>query len=433
MKYKLLFIFLLTAACITAQDGKILSVDDCVRIGTANNKNLQVSLSKLYSVQQRLKEVKTNELPALRLNGSYSRLSEVDPFVIMGQQIQPSILNNTNIRLTLSQPLFTGFRLSSNTDAAEYNALAFEKDYTRDVNLLTYDIRNAYWSYVKAYELKKTIEKNIEQVRTRLRDLVNQYDAGLATNNDVLKVRVQLSNFEILLLEAGNSMDIGILALNNLMGIPVSTKIQPKVENVYQTVYLPALDSLTTQAFGNRSELKSLGLKIKSNESGIISAKSGWYPQLNLSANYIYANPNSRIFPSQAAFKGTWDVGVTLSYDIWNWRLTSYQTAQAKATRDQNTFALELTKNNIELEVAQVYKNLQNTIERFRLTKETVAQATENYRVTNEKFRSGLVLNLEVVDAETSLLLSEINYTTTIIDYFIGVAKLEKAIEQKLK
>ncbi len=433
MKYILLFIFLLTAACITAQDGKILSVDDCVRIGIENNKNLQVSQSKLYSAQQRLKEVKTSELPTLRLNGSYSRLSEVDPFVIMGQQIQPSILNNTNIRLTLSQPLFTGFRLSSNTDAAEYNALAFEKDYTRDVNLLTYDIRNAYWSYVKAYELKKTIEKNIEQVRTRLRDLVNQYDAGLATNNDVLKVRVQLSNFEILLLEAGNSMDIGILALNNLMGIPVSTKIQPKVENVYQTVYLPALDSLTTQAFGNRSELKSLGLKIKSNESGIISAKSGWYPQLNLSANYIYANPNSRIFPSQAAFKGTWDVGVTLSYDIWNWRLTSYQTAQAKATRDQNTFALELTKNNIELEVAQVYKNLQNTIERFRLTKETVAQATENYRVTNEKFRSGLVLNLEVVDAETSLLLSEINYTTTIIDYFIGVAKLEKAIEQKLK
>jgi outer membrane protein TolC len=53
--------------------------------------------------------------------------------------------------------------------------------------------------------------------------------------------------------------------------------------------------------------------------------------------------------------------------------------------------------------------------------------------VTNEKFRSGLVLNLEVVDAETSLLLAEINYTTTIIDYFIGVAKLEKATEQKIK
>jgi outer membrane protein TolC len=433
MKYKLLFIFLLTAACITAQDGKIISVDDCVRIGIENNKNLQVSLSKLYSVRQRLKEVKTNELPALRLNGSYSRLSEVDPFVIMGQQIQPAILNNTNFRLTLSQPLFTGFRLSSNTEAAEYNVFASERDYTRDVNLLTYDIRNAYWSYVKAYELKKTIEKNIEQVRTRLRDLVNQYEAGLATNNDVLKVRVQLSNFEILLLEAGNSMDIGILSLNNLMGIPVSTKIQPKVENVYQTVYLPALDSLTTQAFVNRSELKSLEMKIKSSESGINSAKSGWYPQLNLAANYIYANPNSRIFPSQAAFKGTWDVGITLSYDIWNWRLTSYQTAQAKATRDQNTLAFELTKNNIELEVAQVYKNLQNTIERFRLTKETVEQAKENYRVTNEKFRSGLVLNLEVVDAETSLLLAEINYTTTIIDYFIGVAKLEKATEQKIK
>jgi len=433
MKYRFLLVFFFINACINAQDGKILSVDDCVKIGIGNNKNLLVSKSKLYSLQQRLKEVKVNEYPSLKFNGSYSRLSEVDPFIIMGQQIQPAILNNTSFRLTLSQPLFTGFRLGSNTDAAEYNALSSEKDYSRDVNQLTYDIRNAYWSYVKAYELRIIIEKNIEQVRTRLRDLENQFNAGLVTNNDVLKVKVQLSNFEILLLEAGNNMEVGILALNNLMGVPVSTKIQPKVDNVYDIGYLPGLDSLTTAAFRNRSELKSLEMKIKSNESGINSAKSGWYPQLSMSANYIYANPNSRIFPSQAAFIGTWDVGVTLTYDLWNWRLTSYQTEQAKATRDQNAFTLELTKNNIEFEVAQVYKNLQNTIERFRLTKETVEQAKENYRVTNEKYRSGLVLNLEVVDAETSLLLAEINYTTTLIDYFIGVAKLEKAIEQKLK
>ena len=69
----------------------------------------------------------------------------------------------------------------------------------------------------------------------------------------------------------------------------------------------------------------------------------------------------------------------------------------------------------------------------MKLTKETVEQAKENYRVTNEKYKSGLLLNSEVVDAETSLLLAEINNITTIADYLIVIARLEKSIENTLK
>jgi len=433
MKYKFFILIFLISSIVAAQGTKDVSLDDCIKIGIQNSKTLMISKSKVLSSQERLNEVNTAELPTLRFNGSYSRLSPVDPFQIGTMQISPSILNNTSFRLTLSQPLFTGNRLSSNSDLSEYNFLASEKDYQKDKNQLTLDIKTAYWNFVKSIELKKTIEKNIVQVKSRLKDMENLFNAGLATNNDLLRLKVQLSNFEILLLDSDNNINVAMLSLNNILGIPLSTNLQPKEKVELNKYDIPNLNELIRKSKQNRSDLKSLDFRIKSNESNIKMIKSGWYPQLSFNANYLFANPNSRIFPSQAKFNGTWDVGVTLTYDIWNWKLTSYQTSQAERTLEQTILSKELTENNIEFEVNQYYKSFLSVSEKLRLTKETVEQAQENYRITAEKFKSGLVLNSDVIDAETSLLSAEINNITAIVDYYIAIARLEKSIENNLK
>ncbi len=433
MRVKLFVIFTLLSAALFGQDVKVVSLEDCIKIGVDNSKVLKISRSKIISAKERLNEVETGLLPTLRLNGAYSRLSPVDPFQIGAMQISPSILNNYSARLTLSQPLFTGNRLSSNTELTEYNSLAAETDFSKDKNQLILDIKVAYWNYAKSLRVKETLEKNIVQVKSRLQDLENLFTNGLATNNEVLKVRVQLSNFEILLLDATNNIDISLYNLNNTLGIPVNTKLEPKAIIELKQPEIPKLDDLIKASKQNRSDLKSLDYRIKSGEAGITLSKAGWYPQLNFNANYLYANPNSRIFPSQEKFKGTWDFGITLSYDIWNWKLTSYQTKQAEANLEQTKIAKELTENNIDLEVNQNYKSLLSVTAKMKLTKETVEQAKENYRVTNEKYKSGLLLNSEVVDAETSLLLAEINNITTIADYLIVIARLEKSIEKTLK
>ncbi|MCX6158874.1 MAG: TolC family protein [Ignavibacteriae bacterium] len=433
MRVKLFVMFTLLSAALFGQDIKVVSLEDCIKIGIENSKTLKISGTKIISAKERLNEIMTAQLPTLRLNGSYSRLSPVDPFQIGSMQISPSILDNYSAKLSLSQPIFTGNRLSSTIELTEFNSLAAETDFSKDKNQLILDIKVAYWNYAKSLKVKETIEKNMVQVSARLQDLENLYDNGLATNNEVLKVRVQLSNIEILLIDAVNNIDISLYNLNNTLGIPVNTKLEPKAIIELKQPDIPKLDDLIKASKQNRSDLKSLDYRIKSGEAGITLSKSGWYPQLNFNANYLYANPNSRIFPSVEKFKGTWDLGITLSYDLWNWKLTSYQTKQAEANLEQIKISKELTENNIDLEVSQNYKSLLSVTAKMKLTKETVEQAKENYRVTNEKYKSGLLLNSEVVDAETSLLLSEINNITTIADYLIVIARLEKSIENTLK
>jgi outer membrane protein TolC len=433
MKIKILILMILFAASAIAQDGRLVTLDDCINTAIENNKMLKASKSRIYFAEQKLNEVQTAQLPTLKFNGSAQRLSEVDAFKIGNMQISPSILNNYSMRLTLSQPLFTGFRLASNVEVNEYNYKATEKDYQKDKNQLVMDTKIAFFNFVKAREVKKTIEKSIEQVSVRVNDIKNLYENGLATYNDLLKVKVQLSNFEILLLDATNNITNSMYYLNTIMGVPVSTNLVVR-DSVRLFIFdIPKLEDLITQSRQNRSDLKSLEFRIKSGESGIKSARSGWFPQLSFNANYLYANPNTRYFPTQNAFKGSWDIGLTLTYDIWNWRLTTYQTRQAESNVEQTKLTKEYLESTVELEVNQNYSTYKSSVERLRLTKETVEQAEENYRVTFEKYKSGLILNLEVVDAETSLLLARINYYNSMADYYISVARLEKAIENNFK
>ncbi len=188
------------------------------------------------------------------------------------------------------------------------------------------------------------------------------------------------------------------------------------------------MDELVQQAMENRPELKEIDFRMKAGENGITVAKSNWYPQIYLAGNYYYSRPNQRVFPVEDKFDGTWDVGVGLSWDIWNWFATSDQTKQAEAQYEEVKDGYKSLKDGIELEVTQNYLNLLKAKEKVLASNQSVQQAEENYRVTDETFKNGLTLNSELLDAEFDLLQAKTNYIQSMADYELAKASLEKSI-----
>jgi outer membrane protein TolC len=80
------------------------------------------------------------------------------------------------------------------------------------------------------------------------------------------------------------------------------------------------------------------------------------------------------------------------------------------------------------LEVTQNYLNLLKTKERTMAASQSVHQAEENYRVTNETFKNGLSLNSDLLDAEFALMQAKTNYIQSLADYELAKAGLEKSI-----
>jgi len=119
-----ILIIFLTAALFPQQK---LTLDESIQIGLQNSKNLKISKSKLSGSDAKVSETTSYLLPKLTLNAGYTRLSDVPPFEVTlpifippkTVKIEDIVLNNYAVKLSLQQPLFTGFRLLSLLSAAE--------------------------------------------------------------------------------------------------------------------------------------------------------------------------------------------------------------------------------------------------------------------------------------------------------------------------
>jgi len=425
--------FILSGIIVTnAQDKMTLDLEQSIQLGLKNNSALHGSKMNMALYEAKLNEAKTYFLPTLNFNASYTRLSEIDPFEIITPfgkfNISPTFFNQYNFKLSLQQPVFTGFKLTSSKNIAEYYSMASKEDYTKAEKDLIFNIKNAYWNLFKANQMQKVIEENINQINSHLNDIKNLFDQGMATNNDVLKVQVQLADVTLKQIDITNAVQIATVALNNLIGIPLSTEVSISEQVVNDEIEMESLAVLMESAYKNRADLKSMNYKVEASNEGIDLAKSDWFPQIYISGNYYYSNPNQRILPSVDKFNGTWDVSLSLSLNLWNWGATNDRKTQAEMQYKQAQDYYSTLKDAVKLDITSSYLNLKKSEQKIIVAENSVKEAEENYRVTKDKFNNGLISNSELLDAEVALLQAKTNNINAVVDNKIAAANLNKAI-----
>jgi outer membrane protein len=423
------------AAPLRAQQSIALTVEEAIRLAFDKSKTLHASMMKVQYADAKSSETGTLLLPSLKFGGVYTRLSSVPSFEVSLPLptptkfvLSPAILDNYNIRVSLQQPIFTGWKVQSAVDMAKYSAQATQKDYDKDKNDLVYYTRVAYWNLSKAIELENVVNETVEQIRTHLKDVQNMQAQGLLTNNDVLKVQVQLSEAQLRQIDARNGVRLARIGLNNTIGIPLDTEVQLKSILTHQSMEFPPLPKLVEDAIARRAEIGGMEYRVKAGQAGVTQAQSNWFPQVYVTGNYYFNRPNQRLQPIQDAFKDTWDVGLGVSFDIWNWGTAVHQTDQAKAQLAQAQDGLGQLRDAITLDVTSNYLNMQRAAERISVAEQGVKQAEENYRVTTGRFKQGLTTNTEVLDAEVALLQAKTNFTQSLTDYELAEAGLTRAV-----
>jgi outer membrane protein len=418
---------------LVAQQRLDLSLGDAVTLGFDKSKVLHASLMKVRYADAKAGEASTVLLPSVKFLGGYTKLSDVPaaqvslPILPAPITLSPSVTNNYTARVTVQQPLFTGFKLQRSVDIADYTAQATEKEYDRDKSDLAYNIKNAYWSLAKAQELSKVVDENVEQVKAHLKDIQNLQGQGMTTVNEVLKVQVQLSDVQLRQIDARNNVQLATIALNNVIGLPLDTDVKLTTGIIHEHRAFSDLPTLIRQGQDRRPEIKSMEFRMHAGDAAVSLAQSNWWPQMYVVGNYVSARPNQRLFPTQDVFKDTWDVGVSVSFDLWNWGSTLRQTDQAKAQLEQVKDGLGQLQDAVALEVTRDYLNLRRAAERITVAEQGVKQAEENYRVTSAKFKQGLASNTDLLDAEVALLQSKTSYTQALTDYEVAEASLERS------
>jgi outer membrane protein len=374
----------------------------------------------------------------MKYKTGYTRLSQVPPFIVSLPfpgttpfTIAPVILDNYVMKLSAAQPVFTGFKLENLEESAELVAKAVQSDYDKDKIELIAMIKTQYWVYVKARQFVKVAKENVEMLKAHLKDVEILNKAGMAQQNDILKLQVQVSEAEYRLLEASNQKQLAMMGLNNALRLPLTTNLETTDNPSEAGIQIP-IDKMLTDAIEFRPDVKASDFRVKASASQVKVAEASWYPQVSVFAEYNYNNPNMRIVPARSQFDDTWAAGIQLTMDIWNWGLNSSQTQQAEAQLAQAIDADLLTKESIQIEVMQAYTLMKQASDKIPVTETSIKQAEEQVRTINLRFTNGNAIMTDVLDAETALFMAKMNKVQAIIDLEIAKVKLEKSIGHSL-
>lgn len=386
-----------------------LTLDECVSAALDKSKVLALNSSAIEQNTLKLKEISSSKLPQLKLFAAYTRLSEIPnseirvPFSPNPITIQEPLFNNFQLRLNVTQPVFLGNRLTASEEATEKSIASLKTDQIVKRNEEAIKVINAWLNLAGAMEHLKVVNENITSLQKRLDDANRLLDNGMATRNDILKIEVQLSGVISQRIDAETAIRSAKGALNLAMGRSVDSPIEITDFSFEKETPTPGLTELLNEAKKNRAEFTSLAMKKEALASNLEAAKSGYYPEVFVSSNLYYANPNQRIFPVKDEFKATWDVSLNLQWSLWDWGNTSAKADQVTESMKSLGTTESMLGDAVANEVHNSWLALGSAKEKLKNLEITLTQAEENYRVTLENFKSQAATSTDLITADTML------------------------------
>jgi outer membrane protein TolC len=143
------------------------------------------------------------------------------------------------------------------------------------------------------------------------------------------------------------------------------------------------------------------------------------YPSIALTGGYIAAD-----IPHLITITNAITVGVGVQYNLGSLWKTKAKIIQAQAREKEISANEAQLSDAVRLHVNQDYENYLLSQKKTEVYQKAVLQATENYRITKNKFDNNLVNTTELLDANVLLLQSKINLAVAKADVILAYDRL---------
>jgi outer membrane protein TolC len=298
--------------------------------------------------------------------------------------------------------------------------------------LIKSNVYKIYYQLVVGKKQIALLDANIARSEKLLHDTKALYENGFQEKLDVDKVNVTLSNLRTQKITIENQLQVGYIALKQLMGMPVK-------ENLVLT---DSLDDANLKAgildepvkYEDRIEFQFLQNVEKLNRFDIKRHQYTYIPTISLTGSYTRLAQRNKFnfFKGGEPWFPTAYIGLQIDIPIFDGfaRDARIKTARLNLEKTQNNLAN--LKNQIDMEVDSSKLSIQNSLIMLDEQRKNMKLAEEVYNQTKIKYEQGLGSNLEVTNAETELRTAQNNYFSALydaivarVDYLKAIGKLE--------
>ena len=412
------------------QDTVTLTLQQTIDLTIKNSNVLKAAAARNDQASAQLKQAIENKLPNAGVSGSYLYLAnpnigiKTDAFsggsdTSGAKKSIPSVHQAMYGILNISLPIYAGGKIKYGIESAKYLQQATMLDAESDKDAVILNAINAYVNLYKAAVTVNVVKENLRQSREQDSVFSRLEQNGLLARNDLLKSELHTSNVELSLLDAQSNLKTATVNMNLMIGYPERSGLNVDSTGFDKSLSVKTIDEYEQVALQSRRDMMALSFRRKAATTGISLAKADLYPTVALSGGYVAADIPHLITITNAA-----NIGVGLKYNISSLWKTKAKVAEAKS-RETEIMANEAElSEQVKLQVNQSFENFLLSQKKTEVYQKAVTQATENYRITKNKYDNNLVNTTDLLDANVALLQSNINLAVAKADVLLAYSKL---------
>lgn len=336
-----------------------------------------------------------------------------------------SITNAFSNGISVNIPLYTGGLVEGQIDVAKLGKTNAQEEILRVEQATKYSAIQGYYALLAYQELQGVYHEAVDNLQGHLDNVQAQYNVGTKAKVDVLSSDVSLANAKTTAITSDNNVAVAESNLNNILGLPLETKLNLADHQLPFDTYNISLQEATDYAMKYRPEVLQAAIAVQEAERNIDIANAGNRPTVAITGGNDWAD---NTFPGIDANKRSWKVAAGVTYSLYDGGATKAKVNQAKQDLLVARETEQKTREAVQLEVKQAYLNIRSAAQKVEETQTVVDQARENYRIQNIRYQAGVGINLDVLDAQLSLNEAQVNHIQALYDYNVGIAKLEQVM-----
>lgn len=419
---------------LRAQQPMKLSMEQCRDMALTTSEELKQADNRLRQAELDDKIAATARLP--KIEGSATGAYVLPDIEMTGMELAMRGIYMAG--LTLTQPIYTGGKISAGRQMARLGRQIADQQLRMTRMDVLVDADNAYWSYIAVRRKVRMLESYSTQMDTIYKQTSSAVAAGMAIENDLLRIEAKRTEIEYQLQRARNGADLCRMALCNVIGAPLDTAIEPT--DTTFNIESPTAMSLD---IARRPEVGLLEKQIDVNMQRIRDARSEMLPTVGLSAGYSYYGNiklkgfadmgNGTTVPYTQEFRdGIGIAMLAVKIPIFHWGESRKKLHKARYELDNSQLELQRNMRLMSIEAQQAVQNVEDGYRMIHTAESGLRQAEENLRVMRNRYAAAMSPLTDLLDAQSqwqqaqsNLIEAQTQYMIYRTDYLRATGQLE--------
>lgn len=408
-------------------DGK-LGLEGAVEFALGHNTQLQAMLQKKEQARGRIVEAYSETLPSVDLSAGYTRLNSVRTIDLGVESFQIGDKDNYSYQVEVTQPIYKGGLMYIARRAARVFSYLSDEQVRGTVGEVVFNVAQAYYDAVLADRMIEVQQAALEATKAHLEDVKSRKKHGTATEYDVLRTRVDMSNIRADLIRQRNRKDQAVTRLLKAMGASQRSDVELSGGLNYQPTDI-GFQEAVKKAFQNRPDIYAAELNVDLQKAALDRAYTRYYPRLNTYFWHLWAKPDPEQI-SNIEWDTDWEAGLALTWPLFDGLAREGQVIQERALLRQRRIELTDAEESAITQVRNAMLKLENARELVESQKLNLQRADRARELVQAGYREGVNREVEVLDATAALREARGLYYQALHEHITAVLQLKQATGQ---